>query len=60
MLRAAILFFVIALVAFALGAGGIAGISMEIGRTLLIVFLILAVISFIGSLLTGKKSKQIP
>jgi uncharacterized membrane protein YtjA (UPF0391 family) len=60
MIRAAIIFFVLALVAFALGAGGIAGLSMEIGRTLLMVFLVLAIISFIGSLLTGKHPKQLP
>ena len=55
MLRAAIAFFVLALVAWILGATGFAGISIEIGRTLLYVFLVLAVISFIANLLTGKK-----
>ena len=55
MIRAAIAFFVLAIIAFFLGASGIAGISMEIGRTLLVVFLILAVLSFIGSVVTGKK-----
>ena len=59
MIRAAIIFFVLALIVFGLGVGGIAGLSMEIGRTLLIVFLVLAVISFIGSLLTGKRPKQL-
>ncbi|MBO9667646.1 MAG: DUF1328 domain-containing protein [Bdellovibrio sp.] len=47
MLRAAIAFFILALVAFVLGANGVAGMSMEIGRILLIVFLVLAVISFV-------------
>lgn len=46
MLRAAIAFFVLAIVAFVLGANGVAGLSMEVGRILLIVFLVLAVISF--------------
>lgn len=55
MLRAAIAFFVLALVAFLLGAGGIAGISMEIGRLLLVVFLVLAVISFIINLVSGRR-----
>ncbi|MNK01233.1 hypothetical protein D3C87_190280 [compost metagenome] len=55
MLNAAIAFFVIALVAFFLGASGIAGMSMEIGRILLIVFLVLAVLSFIVNLLRSKK-----
>jgi uncharacterized membrane protein YtjA (UPF0391 family) len=59
MLRAAIAFFVLALVAILLGATGIAGISMEIGRLLLFVFLALAVISFIVSLVSGKGSKQL-
>lgn len=53
MVRAAIAFFVLALIAFVLGATGIAGLSMEIGRILLIVFLVLAVISFLVSLVTG-------
>ncbi|MNL61603.1 hypothetical protein D3C87_1855490 [compost metagenome] len=55
MLNAAIAFFVIALVAFVLGATGVAGLSMEIGRLLLIVFLVLAVISFVINLLRGRK-----
>jgi uncharacterized membrane protein YtjA (UPF0391 family) len=59
MLRAAITFFVFALVAILLGATGIAGISMEIGRLLLFLFLALAVISFVVSLVSGKGSKQL-
>jgi uncharacterized membrane protein YtjA (UPF0391 family) len=43
----AIVFFVIALLAYALGARGMAGMSAGIGQTLLFVFLILAVISVI-------------
>lgn len=59
MIRAALGFFVLALVAFALGAGGIAGVSMEIGKLLLMVFLVLAVISLVGGLLTGRNPKQL-
>lgn len=59
MVRAAITFFVLALVAFIFGAYGIAGLSIEIGKILLGVFLVLAVISFVGALATGRKSKQI-
>ncbi len=55
MLRAAIIFFVLALISILLGAYGIAGLSMEIGKILLTVFLILALISFVVSLVTGKK-----
>ena len=44
LLTVGILFFVIALVAWALGARGMAGMSAGMGRTLLMVFLVLAVI----------------
>jgi uncharacterized membrane protein YtjA (UPF0391 family) len=59
MIRASIAFFIIALVAFALGAGGIAGMSMEIGKMLLVVFIVLAAVSLLGSLITGRKPKQL-
>lgn len=55
MIRAAITFFVLALVAVLFGAYGIAGLSIEVGKILLMVFLALAVLSFIGSLITGRK-----
>lgn len=54
MLRAAIAFFVLGLVAILLGANGVGGLSLDIGKTLLFVFLILAVISFIASMVTGR------
>lgn len=54
MLRAALGFFVVALIAVVLGATGIAGVSMEIGRALLVVFLILAVISFVAGIVSGR------
>ncbi len=60
MLRAAIVFFVLGLIAILLGAGNIAGISLEIGQTLLAVFLILAVISLVASMVTGRRPTQIP
>jgi uncharacterized membrane protein YtjA (UPF0391 family) len=53
MIRAAITFFVLALLAVLFGAYGIAGISMEVGKILLMVFLALAVLSFVGSLVGG-------
>lgn len=49
MVGIAIAFFIIALIAYALGAKGVAGMSAGIGKLLLIVFLILAVLSFIFS-----------
>lgn len=55
MLRAAIAFFILGLVAILLGANGVGGLSLDIGKTLLFVFLILAVISFIASMVTGRK-----
>lgn len=55
MLRAAIAFFVLGLVAILLGANNIGGLSLDIGKTLLFVFLILAVISFVASLVMGRK-----
>ncbi len=40
----AVTFFIIAMIAYMLGARGLAGMSAGIGRTLLFVFLVLAVI----------------
>jgi uncharacterized membrane protein YtjA (UPF0391 family) len=59
MLRAAILFFVLGLIAILLGANGIAGLSIEAGRLLLLVFVVLALISVAINLVTGKKPPQI-
>lgn len=47
MLELAIAFFVIAIIAGALGAGGVAGLSMSIAKWLVLAFLVLAVISFL-------------
>jgi len=46
----AIVFFVIAIIAYVLGARGVAGMSAGIGRTLLFVFLILAILFVIVGL----------
>jgi uncharacterized membrane protein YtjA (UPF0391 family) len=53
MLRAAIAFFIIGLIAMFLGMGNVAGISMEAGRMVLFVFIALAVLSFLASLISG-------
>lgn len=45
-----IVFFIIAILAYVMGARGVAGMSAGIGRTLLFVFLVLAVILVIVSL----------
>ncbi len=46
MLRWAVIFLVLALVAGALGAGSVAGLSMNIAYVLFVVFLILLVVHF--------------
>lgn len=53
LLGVAIIFFIIALLAYVLGARGVAGMSAGIGRTLLFVFLVLAVIFAIVGLVRG-------
>lgn len=60
MIRAAISFFILALIAFIFGANGIAGLSMEIGKLLLAVFLVLAVVSFVGALIMGRRTRELP
>jgi uncharacterized membrane protein YtjA (UPF0391 family) len=59
-IRAAISFFILALVAYVLGAYGLAGISVEIGKIFLLVFLALGVISFLIFLISGNKTKGLP
>ncbi len=60
MLRAALLFFVLGLVAMLLGATGVAGLSLEVGKIVLYVFLALTVISLVVGLITGKRPKSLP
>jgi uncharacterized membrane protein YtjA (UPF0391 family) len=43
----AVLFLILALVAYVLGARGIAGFSMEIAKWLIIIFVIVAIVAFI-------------
>ena len=59
MVRAAIGFFILALIAYLLGASGLAGLSMEIGRILLVVFLFLAIASFLVSMASGRGPKSL-
>ena len=56
MLKAAIGFFFLGVIAIILGAYGVGGVSMDIGRTLLFVFLILSVISFVASMVAGRRA----
>ena len=55
MLRWAIVFLVLALVAGLLGFTGVAGQSMAIARILFFVFLIVFVIGLVYSLVTGRR-----
>jgi uncharacterized membrane protein YtjA (UPF0391 family) len=43
----AVVFLILALVAFILGARGIAGFSMEIAKWLVIIFVVVAVVTFL-------------
>jgi uncharacterized membrane protein YtjA (UPF0391 family) len=56
MLRWALIFLVLALVAGLLGFTGVAGQSMYIAKILFCVFLIIFVVSLLYSLLTGRRS----
>ena len=47
LIELAVLFFVLAIVSAILGARGIAGLSMNIAKWLVIVFLVLAVLTFL-------------
>ncbi len=51
LLHYAIVFLIIALIAAAVGFGGVAGVAMEGARLLFWVFIILFVVSLIGGLL---------
>jgi uncharacterized membrane protein YtjA (UPF0391 family) len=55
MLRAAIIFFALGIVSMFLGINNIAGLSIDIGKILLFVFLILSVVS----LLVGRSKRNI-
>jgi uncharacterized membrane protein YtjA (UPF0391 family) len=57
MIQASIAFFILAILAYVFGAYNIAGVSLEIGKTFLLVFLILAIISFLYSMFTGSRLK---
>lgn len=59
MLRAAISFFLIGLLAFTLGANNIAGLSIELGRILFIGFLVLATMSVLANLVTGRSKNPL-
>jgi len=47
LLYLAIVFFILAIIAAALGARGVAGVSMTVAKWLVIIFIVLAIISLI-------------
>lgn len=47
LIELAVLFLVLALVAYVLGARGIAGFTMDIAKWLVIIFVIVAIVAFI-------------
>jgi uncharacterized membrane protein YtjA (UPF0391 family) len=59
MLRAAIAFFLIGLIAVILGANNVAGLSLDLGKLLLTIFVILAFATFAMNLVTGRKTKTL-
>lgn len=56
MLRWALIFLVVALIAGVLGFGGVAGTASGIASTLFWVFVVLFLVSLVVSLVTGKKT----
>ena len=55
MLRAAVSFFLMGFIAILMGINGYAGISLDAGKMLTFIFLLLAVVSFIASLVGSNK-----
>lgn len=56
MIKASIAFFILAIISLLLGLGGVAGLSMDIAKILIAVFLVLAVLGFFVRILGGKQS----
>ncbi len=59
MLRLALLFLIIALLAGLFGFGGIASVSWSIGRILFFIFIVLAVIFLLSGLLGGGRPRDL-
>ena len=58
MIRAAILFFGLALVALLFGLNGVAGLSMEIGKVIVLVFIAISALTFIAALAATRTQKK--
>jgi uncharacterized membrane protein YtjA (UPF0391 family) len=59
MLRLAVLFLVIALIAAFLGFGLVAGMAYEAAKLLFAVFLVLAIVFFLGGLFRGPSPRDL-
>ena len=59
MLGWAITFFIIAIIAAALGFGGIAGSAVAIAQILFVIFLILFLISLVWHLVSGRRPPSV-
>ena len=57
MLRAALSFFVFGIIAMVLGFYNVAGVSIEVGKALLGVFTVLALLAIGASIITGRKAR---
>ncbi|MEQ9558231.1 MAG: DUF1328 domain-containing protein [Rhodospirillales bacterium] len=60
MLRWAVIFLVVALVAALFGFGGIAAAAVDIARLLFFVFIVLFVLALIAHLITGRGTPPVP
>jgi uncharacterized membrane protein YtjA (UPF0391 family) len=58
MLRLAVVFLVVALIAAFFGYAGVASLSFEAARIFFVVFLILAVLFFLGNMFRGTSSTR--
>lgn len=58
MLKAAIIFFAVAILAMLFGAYGVAGLSAEIGRLLLFIFLALSILTFLLNLINSRRKRH--
>jgi uncharacterized membrane protein YtjA (UPF0391 family) len=59
MLRMALLFLVIALIAALFNFGLVAGVALDIARLLFFVFIVLAVLTFLGSFFRGQPLRDV-
>ena len=59
MLKAAITFFLVGILAYIFGAYQIAGVSVEIGQIFLYVFFALAIIAFVINMISGRRGRNL-